>query len=272
MSFNQKSIVLIGATGGLGQAITLQLGKLGAKLALIGRNEENLQSLKKAVEAVGGTAFTIANGFESEDAASTVIDMAKEQLGEIDILINAAGLLDFTHYNQQEPVRIAKIMYVNSIIPMLLSRALLPYFMERKTGHIVNIGSIFGSIGYPHYASYSASKFALRGFSQALRRELFDSNIKVSYIAPRAIKTAMNDDASALMMSELKTTIDNPVKVANEIIDVIHQQKNEHFIGQPESFFAWLNGFIPTLVNKGLIKPTLIARKHLQNEVARRKE
>lgn len=263
MSFSNKSIVLTGATGGLGQAIALQLGKLGAKVALVGRNEAALIKLSQEITTLGGSGFPIINDFQAEDAAEHVIESAKNQMGEIDILINTAGTLDFTYFKDQSPTRIAQILYINTIVPMLLTRAVLPHLTERNAGQIVNIGSIFGSIGYPHYTTYSASKFALRGFSQALRRELFDTNIKISYIAPRAIKTAINNEASALMMAETKANVDNPVKVANEIIDVIHRAKNEHYIGQPESFFAWLNGVIPAAVTNGLKKPTLIARKHL---------
>jgi short-subunit dehydrogenase len=263
MSFSNKSIVLTGATGGLGQAIALQLGKLGAKVALVGRDETTLIKLAQELTTLGGSAFPIINDFQAENAAEVVVESAKTKMGEIDILINSAGTLDFTYFKDQSPTRIAQIMYINSIVPMLLTRALLPHLTERNAGQIVNIGSIFGSMGYPHYTAYSASKFALRGFSQALRRELFDTNIKVSYIAPRAIKTAINNEASALMMAETKANVDNPVKVANEIIEAIHREKDEHYIGQPESFFAWLNGVIPAAVSNGLKKPTMIARKYL---------
>lgn len=173
-------------------------------------------------------------------------------------------MLDFTYFAQQNPARISQIMYVNAIVPMLLTRAVLPRMVARNSGQIVNIGSIFGSIGFPHYASYSASKFALRGFSQALRRELFDSNIKVTYVAPRAIKTPINNDASTEMMRATNTTMDDPKIVAEEIIRAITLQKDEYYIGQPESFFARLNGLLPDLVGGGLKKPTLIARKFLK--------
>jgi short-subunit dehydrogenase len=266
MSFNNKAIILTGAAGGLGQILAMQLGRLGTKLLLVDRNAEGLATLCKEIEAVGGIAFAEVNDFQKEDAAETIIANAQAKIGQIDILINAAGLLDFTYFTEQNPLRIAQIMYVNAIVPMLLTRALLPSMLEKNVGQIVNIGSIFGSIGFPHYATYSASKFALRGFSQAIRREVFDTNIKVTYIAPRAIKTPINNDNSALMMAETKTAIDNPAKVATEIIDVIHRAKDEHYIGQPESFFAWLNGFLPKVVSRGLIKPTQIARKYLKKQ------
>lgn len=259
-----KKILITGAAGGLGQEIARQLSKHGAQLALLDRNEERLMQIRSEINQSGGRAVSILNDFSQENAAETIVQEVAQKLGDIDMLINSAGMLDFTYFAEQHPGRISQIMYVNTIVPMLLSRALLPRMLTRNAGHIVNIGSIFGSIGFPHYASYSASKFALRGFSQALRRELFDSNIQITYVAPRAIKTPINNDASTEMMRATKSTMDDPKQVAAEIIRAIIQQKDEHYIGQPESFFAWLNGVFPKLVGGGLKKPTLIARKFLK--------
>lgn len=259
-----KKILLTGAAGGLGQEIARQLAKHGAQLALLDRNEERLTQLRSEINQSGGRAVSIVNDFSAENAADAIIQEASQKVGDIDLLINSAGVLDFTYFAQQNPARISQIMYVNAIVPMLLSRAVLPRMIARNAGQIVNIGSIFGSIGFPHYTSYSASKFAMRGFSQALRRELFDSNIKITYVAPRAIKTPINNDVSTQMMHATKTAMDDPKVVAAEIIRAIIQQKDEHFIGQPESLFAWLNGVFPKIVGNGLIKPTLIARKFLK--------
>ncbi len=268
MKLNKKNILLTGAAGGLGQEIALQLAAEGANLALLDRNADGLNQLCDQIKQTNGQTnaiiVAIINDFSDENAAETVMNEAIKKLGSVDILINSAGVLDFTQFASQSPARINQIMYVNAIVPMQLTRALLPSLLAKNAGHIVNIGSIFGSIGFPHYASYSASKFALRGFSQALRRELFDSNIKVTYIAPRAIKTPINNAASSQMMAATNTAMDEPNVVAAEIVHAIIQQKNEHFIGQPESFFAWMNGIFPNLVSNGLKKPTLIARQFLK--------
>ena len=88
----------------------------------------------------------------------------------------------------------------------------------------------------------------------------------VTYIAPRAIKTPMNDEAASKMLSATKTAMDEPRVVVEEIIKAIEAEKQEHFIGQPESFFAWLNGFLPGIVSMGLKKPTRIARKFIASK------
>lgn len=264
MTINAKRILITGAAGGLGQPLVEQLAARGARLVLVDRNQVALDSLVARLRQANAVAYDVVSTLDNAQEIERVVQQAIHYLGGIDVLINAAGLLDFTYFSQQSPERIEQIMYVNTVVPMLLSRALLPALMAQGHGHIVNVGSIFGSIGFPHYAAYSASKFALRGFSQALRRELFDQAIKVTYVAPRAIKTPINNAVSAQMMQATNTTMDDPAEVAAQIIQAIERGKKEHYIGQPESLFAWLNGVLPALVSQGLKKPTQIARQFLK--------
>jgi short-subunit dehydrogenase len=263
MNLQGKCIILTGATGGIGQPLAFALASKGAKLALVGRDYDAITAICKKISQTGGVAISIITDFQATEVmpnpAQYVINEAILRLGELDMLINSAGTLDFTLFSDQSEARIAQMIHINTIAPIQLARAILPDLLEKNSGQIVNIGSIFGSIGFPHYATYCASKFALHGFSQALRRELVDSNIAVTYIAPRATKTPMNDH-SKQMLAATKTTLDEPEKVVAEIIKAIETEKHEHYIGQPESFFAWLNGVLPSLVNIGLKKQVRIAR------------
>lgn len=267
MNLNGKNIILTGAAGGIGQPLAFALSKKGAKLALVDRDQARINGLCEKINQLGGIAVPIVTDFPSNgvtpDPAQAVVDDAKRLLGGVDILINIAGILDFTLLQEQDAARIAQMIHINAVVPIQLARAVLPNLLAQNGGQIVNIGSIFGSIGFPHYATYSASKFAIRGFSQALRRELLDTDITVTYIAPRAIKTPMNDELASKMLAATKTAMDEPRVVVAEIIKAIEADKQEHYIGQPESFFAWLNGFLPSVVSIGLKKPTRIARKFI---------
>jgi len=270
MNVNGKHILLTGAGGGIGQPLALALASKGAKLTLVDRDEHRVAVLCDKIHQQGGTAIAVISDFKelevTPNPAKSVVNAAIDGLGAIDILINSAGILDFTLFKEQSALRISQMMHINAIVPMQLSRVLLPKFLARNCGQIVNIGSIFGSIGFPHYATYSASKFALRGFSQALRRELAQSNVVVTYIAPRAVKTPMNEQAAA-MLAATKTTLDEPQVVVEKIIKAIEADKHEYYIGQPESFFAWLNGFLPSMVNIGLKKQASIARKFITRRI-----
>jgi short-subunit dehydrogenase len=270
MNLKGKNVILTGAAGGIGQPLAFALSKKGARLALVDRDQARINGLCEKINQLGGIAVPIVTDFQvsetSPNPAQTLVDEAMSLLGGVDILINAAGILDFTLFEQQDAARISQMMHINAVVPIQLAHAVLPQFLKQNSGKIVNLGSIFGSIGFPHYATYSASKFALRGFSQALRRELIYNNITVTYIAPRAIKTPMNDEVASKMLAATKTAMDEPRVVVEEIIKAIEADKQEHYIGQPESFFAWLNGFLPSVVSMGLKKPTMVARKFITSK------
>lgn len=144
-----------------------------------------------------------------------------------------------------------------------LTRALLPDFLLANKGRFVFIGSIFGSLGFPHFATYCATKFAVHGFSQALRRELVDTNIGITYVAPRGIATPMNAPNIDAMWKKSGNAVDSAEDVVRRIVQALEAEKQELFIGQPQSFFAWLNGMFPRVVNIGLQKQTALARAFL---------
>lgn len=264
MNLSGKRIILTGAAGGIGYRLALLLAEKGARLALVERNAPRVQEICAEINQRGGSAAPIALDLSGEGAPQQAVDSALQAMSGVDILINNAGIMDFTLYERHDPKRIEQMVGVNVIAPMLLVRAVLPLLLKQDSGRIVNIGSAFGSIGFPHFATYCASKFAMRGFSEALRRELVDSGVGVTYVSPRATKTPLNDEITTRMLEETRTNMDEPEYVAAQIVLAIERGCKEHFIGQPESFFARLNGMFPRLVDNGLLKNTSIARKYAE--------
>ena len=119
----------------------------------------------------------------------------------------------------------------------------------------VNIGSTFGSIGHPAFVAYSASKFGLRGFSEALRRELNGSTVKIHYLAPRATHTALNDDQVVAMNESLGNAMDDPCLVADELVRLLGEKHDKNrFLGWPEKLFVRINSLLPQLVDRALAK------------------
>ena len=167
-------------------------------------------------------------------------------------------------FAEQDPGLIQKTVEINTLAPMLLARAVLPAMIEQDSGQIVNIGSTFGSIGFAWFSAYSASKYALRGFSQALRRELAETGIKVTYIAPRAVKTSINSQAVYEMAKAVKMNMDEPDAVAEQIVKCIRKGDKETHLGFPESFFVRINAVFPGLVDRAVRKQNRAARKHAE--------
>lgn len=266
MNLANKRILLTGATGGIGELIALKLAKKGAILVLVGRNTDKLTALQASIQEVSGKVFCITADFNSAGASQRVASEAKQHLGQIDVLINNAGVLDFTELQDQSDERIAEMIHTNVTALIQLTRAIVGDFKAKNHGHFLFIGSIFGSLGFPHFATYCASKFAVHGFSQALRRELVNTKIGVTYIAPRGIDTPMNAPNIDAMWKKSGNAVDKPEKVADLIVKALEQEKQELFIGQPQSFFAWLNGISPKLVNIGLKKQTALAAPFLNKK------
>lgn len=253
MSLKNINAIVIGASGGIGSEICKALSEQGVHLILVGLTESSLELVAKSC-AKGITTEVIACDLTSRDACQSVVDKAIATLGRIDVIINTAGRMSFGLIEAQTPEELSKLFQVNVFAIMHLTQAILPHFKKNGKGHFVNIGSTFGSIGYAGFASYSASKFALRGFTESLRRELSDTSIAVSYVAPRATKTSLNSDAVYEMNQELGVAMDSPRVVAKEVVACVIARSADVYMGWPEKFFVKLNSVFPRIVDSALAK------------------
>lgn len=249
-----QRILLTGATGGIGRELSESLASEGARLGLVGRTDASVASLEHLVATQRLEAVVIQADLTDPAARRAAVNRMVQACGGIDILINLAGVLDFRFFDQADTSVITRIMQVNVEVPMQMVREVLPDMLGRGSGRIVNVGSTFGSIGYPGFAAYAASKFALRGFSQALRRELHGTGVGVSYVAPRAVRTAFNPPAVHLMAERKLMRMDEPGWVASRIVRAIARERDETYLGFPESLFARINGILPSLVDAALTK------------------
>ena len=256
MRLNGKRIILTGAAGGIGSILARLLTERAAHCALIDTDAGALNELCRALPNTLAVPADLSGTIGCHEAAQQAINA----LGGVDVLINLAGLMSFCIYEDEEISRVERLIHVNLVAPMALSRAVLPAMLQQDEGQIVNIGSMFGSIGFAYFAAYSASKFGLRGFSQALRRELADTNVSVTYVSPRAVKTPINTSAIMEMGAATKMEMDNPDVTAGKILQAIEKGRKEAYLGFPESVFARLNGIWPSLIDTGTRAQNRIAR------------
>src|SRR3990167_6245924 len=149
MNLSGKRIILTGAAGGIGYRVALLLAAKGARLALVERNAPRVQEICEEIKQRGGFTAPIALDLSAEGAPQQAVAAAMQALGGVDVLINNAGLMDFTLFERQDPKRIEQMIGVNVIAPMLLVRAVLPHLLKQDSGRIVNIGSAVGSVGFP---------------------------------------------------------------------------------------------------------------------------
>lgn len=261
MQLQAKTVLLTGASGGIGQALADELARQGAKLGLVGQRAEPLHALRDRLLAEGHEAIAITADLTQAEGRESVLREMQKSFGGIDLLINNAGIQEFIEVADQDPQMMERILKVNTVAPMQLIRAVLPDMLQRGQGRIVNVGSTFGSIGFACFASYSASKFALRGFSEALRRELAGSGVEVTYVAPRAVRTKLNSAAVHRMADAVKMNMDEPLWVAGQIVRAIRKDKQEVYLGFPESLFVRINSLLPRLVDAATRKQNSIMRR-----------
>lgn len=261
--------ILTGASGGIGAAMAAALAPECAALLLVGRDQARLEEVRGAVQRPGLYCRVVACDLTTADGRAAIASAAEDIPHGPNLLINNAGTGEFAWFADQDDESIARILGVNTLAPMLLTRQLLPLLQRQRAATVVNVGSIFGYLGYPGCATYSASKFALRGFTEALRRELADGPVRVVYFAPRATRTALNDAAVTALNERLGTAMDAPERVAEALMRLLKRPARERLLGMPERFFARVNQILPALVDNGLRKQLDVIRSYARRGVPR---
>lgn len=265
MKLKGKLILLTGASGGIGQAIARRLAAQGARLILVGRSTQQLNTLARELHVLVNEGFVLQADITSRKGRDTIRTALLALQEPLDALINCAGVNLFGMLEDSDPEAIEQLINTNVTATILLTRLVLP-FLHKDSGRIVNIGSSFGGLGYPGFSVYCASKFALRGFSEALRRELSDTPIQVAYLAPRATNTSLNSDAVYAMNRELGTAMDEPEVVAARLELMLSAKRmRDRNIGWPERFFLRINNLFPRIIDSALRSQLPIIRRHAQS-------
>jgi len=276
MQLKHSRILLTGATGGLGQALAHALAAQGANLLLTGRDATRLNTCAAALQGKTAVIHTLCADLTRPEDVARVAEAAR--VFGVNVLINNAGINAFNLYEDEDWQTIEQVMTTNLIAPMQLTHALLPWLKNNSAPHnpaaaVVFIGSTFGSLPFPAFAAYSSAKAGLRGFSQALRRELTQTSamarpVAVIYIAPRTIATALNSTAVNALNQAMGNVADSPEHVADQIVAALLRDRSELHLGFPERFFAWLNGCAPALIDLALRRQLTTIKHHAQKVIS----
>jgi short-subunit dehydrogenase len=182
-------ILVTGASQGIGRAIAEAAAGRGAKVLAVARSEGQLQELALKARAQGGTLEPLVADVTNPDDRRRMVKAARQHFGGLDVLVNNAGIGATGHFAEVSPERLRKIMEVNFFALTETTRAFLPLLREGHQPAIVNISSIAGKRGIPARSEYSASKFAVQGFSEALRAEVAKDGLDVILVCPGLTQT-----------------------------------------------------------------------------------
>jgi short-subunit dehydrogenase len=244
--------IVTGASSGIGRAIALEMARQGARLVAVARRSERLAELARQIAAGGGQAETVSGDITDPAVRQRSIEAARSVFGGLDILVNNAGVGVVGRFDQSDSQRLRHVMEVNFFATVEMTRLALPLLGQGRNPILVNVSSILGRRGVPYNSEYSASKFAVQGFSEALRAELAGQGIDVLVVNPGTTETEFFDRA---MYGAGKPAWPEhaPVSaeaVARQVVRAMRRGKHEiipFFWGR---VMCWLNRLSPGLMDR----------------------
>lgn len=259
MKTTHARVLLTGATGGIGQATAQALLREGASVLLVGRSDRSLAELSRRLVAQGSEASRVkwlqADITRPEDVQRLVTESAR--LG-CNVVVHGAGQPAFGALSELSPLDMHRALQTNLEAPLLLTQALLPQLLALPRAQVIFLGSALGRMGLPGFSAYSASKFGLLGFAEALRRELAGTPVRVQYLGPRTTRTGFNSPAVSAYNRATGTAEDPPERVANALVSLLTDEAAERFIGFPERLAVRLNALAPSWFDR-------VFRKHAEH-------
>ena len=251
--FRDKVVVVTGGSDGIGKALIGALIEAGAKVATCGRSHDKLYALQLEYSQI--MLHTMVCDVSHEEECKRFILSTVETFGTIDILINNAGISMRSLFDDADTDVIRRLMDVNFMGAVYCTKAALPYIIQQK-GTIVGISSTAGYRGLPGRSGYSASKFALQGWLEALRTELFDTGVHVMWVSPgfttsNIRNTALNSHGVGQGESPLdESKLMSAETCARYILNAIEKRKRVLVLTFTGKFTVFLNKFFPSLADK----------------------
>jgi NADP-dependent 3-hydroxy acid dehydrogenase YdfG len=188
---SQRVVIVTGASSGIGEATAIALASEGAKVVAVARRSDRLEALAEEIRAQGGTFHPMTADVADEVQIRDVVAKTQEQFGRIDALVNNAGVMLLGPIDGANTEDWRRMIDVNLLGLMYATHAVLPTMKAQKTGHIINVSSVAGRTIAPYGAVYSATKFAVGAFSESLRQQVYQDNIRVTIVEPGVVATEL---------------------------------------------------------------------------------
>lgn len=256
-------IVITGASAGIGKSYAYAFAEEGCNLVLASRSKAKLETIAEDIKQKYNVKVIIApTDVADENQCKNLINIALEQFDHIDILINNAGVGAYGYIHTTNVDDMKKIMDTNFWGMVHCIHAVLPSMIRRRKGRIVNVSSVVGKIAMPAMGAYSATKFAMEGFSDSLRIEMKKFGIGVTVICPTTTKTEFVENAVEGNNLKIDSFGMSSERVAKETINAILDDKRDHILGIGENIGVKINNTFPTLVDNVLtLAPKFILKE-----------
>lgn len=251
--FEGRTVVITGASSGVGESAARRFASQGAHVVLAARTE---RALRAVADEIGERAVPVPTDVADPEQARGLVERALEATGRIDVLVNNAAYNHRGPVNDVDPGELGRIVDVNLRAPIVLTRLALPHLLDGNGGHVVNVASIAGQVPVPEEATYSGTKFGLRGFSLALAEELRGTGVRVSLVSPGPIDTGFLtrdlDSVPDVVFSQPMSSADD---VARAVVECAHDGRRERTMPRLSGMLATAGYLVPDLPR--LIRPLL---------------
>lgn len=264
-----KVVVITGASSGIGRATALEFARQGAAVILAARRMAALHEVAEECVEAGGRAMVVPTDVTDQRAMQHLADRAIEAFGGIDIWVNNAGVIAFGRFEDIPDEVFEQVVRTDFLGTVHGCRAVLPHFLDRGEGVIINTASMVSNIGQRYATPYTAAKFAVRGFTESLRQELVDEPaIHVCMVMPASIDTPLWQHAANYTGRAVKplNPIHPPEEVAAAILSLARNPERERFVGTEGRIAAVSNAMAPQFTERALAHT--IERDMFQNRSA----
>ncbi|HEY9771143.1 MAG TPA: SDR family NAD(P)-dependent oxidoreductase [Coleofasciculaceae cyanobacterium] len=260
MNIKGKTALITGASRGIGKAIALELARQGIQhLLLVARDRQRLSEVATEITTMGVKVTTLSLDLTQSASIDIAIAQAWRTHRPIHILINCAGVAHQAPFLETRLPKVEEEISLNLIGMMTITRLMAKRMANRQEGTIVNVSSLMGKVAAPTMSTYSATKFAIIGFTQALRSELADHNIKVVALLPTLTDTDMARELKLFRWVMPMT----PEKVAQALVSGLYKNSGEILVGWQSYLAVWGQRIFPRLMQRIL----MIAAPSIQNKI-----
>jgi short-subunit dehydrogenase len=248
---SNKKIWITGASSGIGEQLAYKLAEYKPTLVLSARNYDKLKEVAGKCKELGANTVVVPIDLSDSTSIANAFKIVENHLGDIDILINNAGVSQRSTVSETSMEVYRKLMEINFFGTVELTKLVLPAMFKRKSGHIVTVTSLAGKVGFPLRSAYGASKFALHGFFETLMTEVSEYNIKVTLAVPSHIKTNIAHSAlrgDGKPYGKPDSAIENGLsaeKCARKIVKAIEKNKSEVRILGKDILGYWIYKISP---------------------------
>lgn len=233
---NDKVVVITGASSGIGRALAYAFARRAAKVVLVARRDERLEAVQREIAPYTSDTLVIPADLSDDVQRRQVVARTLERFGRIDVLVNNAGIGLSGPLQAQPPDRVMQMLRLNLEATIRLTQLVLPYMLEHNRGYILNMGSGLGRTAMPMYTTYCATKYAIAGFSDALRRELDRTGVYVTLALPGWVRTEMLDPEMEDLVRRYGYRVGDPDQVAEQIVLGLVHGRREIILG---GAFEW---------------------------------